>query len=68
MVIFYFIIFFFPPREIGNFAIWCKKGPVLKSKVQPISEGLKQLSLQPPDSDHKYVRTHLFPPVTPSLT
>ncbi|XP_049665625.1 multivesicular body subunit 12A isoform X2 [Accipiter gentilis] len=39
--------------EIGNFAIWCKKGPVLKSKVQPISEGLKQLSLQPPDSDHK---------------
>ncbi|NWZ60032.1 MB12A protein, partial [Haliaeetus albicilla] len=40
--------------EIGNFAIWCKKGPVLKSKAQPpISEGLKQLSLQPPDSDHK---------------
>uniref|UniRef100_A0A8C0C306 Multivesicular body subunit 12A n=1 Tax=Buteo japonicus TaxID=224669 RepID=A0A8C0C306_9AVES len=41
--------------EIGNFAIWCKKGPVLKSKAQPISEGLKQLSLQPPDSDHKCV-------------
>uniref|UniRef100_A0A8B9MYC6 Multivesicular body subunit 12A n=1 Tax=Accipiter nisus TaxID=211598 RepID=A0A8B9MYC6_9AVES len=39
--------------EIGNFAIWCKKGPVLKSKAQPISDGLKQLSLQPPDSDHK---------------
>ncbi|KFP98322.1 Multivesicular body subunit 12A, partial [Haliaeetus albicilla] len=43
--------------EIGNFAIWCKKGPVLKSKAQPpISEGLKQLSLQPPDSDHNIKR------------
>uniref|UniRef100_A0A8C0C3W8 Multivesicular body subunit 12A n=1 Tax=Buteo japonicus TaxID=224669 RepID=A0A8C0C3W8_9AVES len=51
--------------EIGNFAIWCKKGPVLKSKAQPISEGLKQLSLQPPDSDHKCVCTHLFPPRHP---
>ncbi|XP_052655651.1 multivesicular body subunit 12A [Harpia harpyja] len=39
--------------EIGNFAIWCKKGPVFKSKAQPISTGLKQLSLQPLDSDHK---------------
>uniref|UniRef100_A0A663E950 Multivesicular body subunit 12A n=1 Tax=Aquila chrysaetos chrysaetos TaxID=223781 RepID=A0A663E950_AQUCH len=39
--------------EIGNFAIWCKKGPVLKSKAQPLSAGLKQLSLQSPDSDHK---------------
>ncbi|XP_072704515.1 multivesicular body subunit 12A isoform X2 [Ciconia boyciana] len=45
--------------EMGNFAIWCKKGPVLKSSPQPvpkprtISAGLKQLSLQPPDSDQK---------------
>ncbi|XP_054663798.1 multivesicular body subunit 12A isoform X2 [Grus americana] len=45
--------------EIGNFAIWCKKGPVLQSSPQPvpkprtISAGLKQLSLQPPDSDQK---------------
>ncbi|XP_075382039.1 multivesicular body subunit 12A isoform X1 [Mycteria americana] len=45
--------------EMGNFAIWCKKGPVLKSSPPPvpkprtISAGLKQLSLQPPDSDQK---------------
>ncbi|XP_026723326.1 multivesicular body subunit 12A-like [Athene cunicularia] len=43
--------------EIGNFALWCKKGPVLHSRPQPvpsprtISAGLKQLSLQAPDSD-----------------
>ncbi|CAN0021070.1 unnamed protein product [Bubo scandiacus] len=43
--------------EIGNFALWCKKGPVLHSSPQPvprprtISAGLKQLSLQAPDSD-----------------
>ncbi|KFQ68889.1 Multivesicular body subunit 12A, partial [Phaethon lepturus] len=41
--------------EIGNFAIWCKKGPVLKSSPEPrrISAGLRQLSLQPPDSAQK---------------
>ncbi|NWS63455.1 MB12A protein, partial [Chunga burmeisteri] len=45
--------------EIGSFAIWCKKGPVLKSSPQPIPKprtiaaGLKQLSLQHPDSDQK---------------
>ncbi|NXW08785.1 MB12A protein, partial [Fregetta grallaria] len=45
--------------EMGSFAIWCKKGPVLKSSPPPvpkrrtISAGLKQLSLQPTDSDHK---------------
>uniref|UniRef100_A0A8D0FJS2 Multivesicular body subunit 12A n=1 Tax=Strix occidentalis caurina TaxID=311401 RepID=A0A8D0FJS2_STROC len=43
--------------EIGNFALWCKKGPVLHSSPQPvprprtISASLKQLSLQAPDSD-----------------
>uniref|UniRef100_A0A8C8B7X2 Multivesicular body subunit 12A n=1 Tax=Otus sunia TaxID=257818 RepID=A0A8C8B7X2_9STRI len=43
--------------EIGNFALWCKKGPVLLTSPQPvprprtISAGLKQLSLQAPDSD-----------------
>ncbi|XP_074786215.1 multivesicular body subunit 12A [Athene noctua] len=43
--------------EIGNFALWCKKGPVLHSSPPPvpsprtISAGLKQLSLQAPDSD-----------------
>ncbi|NXF51542.1 MB12A protein, partial [Oceanites oceanicus] len=48
--------------EMGSFAIWCKKGPVLKSSPPPvpkrrtISAGLKQLSLQPTDSDHKYAR------------
>ncbi|XP_075594305.1 multivesicular body subunit 12A isoform X2 [Balearica regulorum gibbericeps] len=47
------------PQEIGNFAIWCKKGPVSQSgpppvpKPRTISAGLKQLSLQPPDSDQK---------------
>lgn len=47
---------------MGNFAIWCKKGPVLKHSPQPvpkprtISAGLKQLSLQSPDSDQKYVK------------
>ncbi|XP_033927794.1 multivesicular body subunit 12A isoform X2 [Melopsittacus undulatus] len=37
--------------EMGNFAIWCKKGPVLKPVPKPrsISTGLKQLSLQSPD-------------------
>ncbi|XP_009959514.1 PREDICTED: multivesicular body subunit 12A, partial [Leptosomus discolor] len=42
--------------EIGHFAIWCKKGPVLPSEPLPpvpkprtISAGLQQLSLQPPD-------------------
>ncbi|NXX58261.1 MB12A protein, partial [Scopus umbretta] len=51
--------------EMGNFAIWCKKGPVLKSSPQPvpkprtISAGLKQLSLQPPDSDRTYVRRNI---------
>ncbi|XP_074990431.1 multivesicular body subunit 12A [Calonectris borealis] len=45
--------------EMGSFAIWCKKGPVLKPSPPPvpkprtISAGLKQLSLQPPDSDHR---------------
>ncbi|NXE15733.1 MB12A protein, partial [Lophotis ruficrista] len=45
--------------EMGGFAIWCKKGPVLKPSPQPvpkprtISAGLKQLSLQPSDSDQK---------------
>ncbi|NXH74022.1 MB12A protein, partial [Hydrobates tethys] len=39
--------------EMGSFAIWCKKGPVLKPSPPPvprprtISTGLKQLSLQP---------------------
>ncbi|KAM6100937.1 multivesicular body subunit 12A [Pterocles gutturalis] len=43
--------------EMGNFAIWCKKGPVPSSSLPPpvprprtISAGLRQLSLQPPDS------------------
>ncbi|KAF1421278.1 Multivesicular body subunit 12A, partial [Spheniscus humboldti] len=46
--------------EMGSFAIWCKKGPVLKSSPQPvpkprtISAGLRQLSLQPSASDQKY--------------
>ncbi|NXT43865.1 MB12A protein, partial [Pelecanoides urinatrix] len=50
--------------EMGSFAIWCKKGPVLKPSPPPvpkprtISAGLKQLSLQP-DSDHRYVRLHV---------
>ncbi|XP_010017053.1 PREDICTED: multivesicular body subunit 12A, partial [Nestor notabilis] len=37
--------------EMGNFAIWYKKGPVLKPVPKPrsISTGLKQLSLQSPD-------------------
>ncbi|KAM6038356.1 multivesicular body subunit 12A [Chlamydotis macqueenii] len=45
--------------ELGGFAVWCKKGPVLKPGPQPvprprtISAGLKQLSLQPSDSDQK---------------
>ncbi|XP_042658753.1 multivesicular body subunit 12A [Tyto alba] len=41
--------------EIGNFAIWCKKGPVQKPIPKPrtLSAALRQLSLQPPDSDHK---------------
>ncbi|KAM6364698.1 multivesicular body subunit 12A [Pluvialis apricaria] len=45
--------------EMGNFAIWCKKGPVLKRSLQPvpkprtISTGLKQLSLQSSDSEQK---------------
>lgn len=55
--------FFFPlPRELGGFAVWCKKGPVSKSSPPPvpkprsISLGLKQLSLQPDaDSEQKYV-------------
>ncbi|KAM6111673.1 multivesicular body subunit 12A [Phoenicopterus ruber ruber] len=40
--------------EMGHFAVWCKKGPVLKSSPQPVPKprtigaGLKQLSLQPP--------------------
>ncbi|KFR04358.1 Multivesicular body subunit 12A, partial [Nipponia nippon] len=45
--------------EMGSFAVWCKKGPVPKSSPQPVPKprtigaGLKQLSLQPPDSDQK---------------
>ncbi|NXT48155.1 MB12A protein, partial [Pluvianellus socialis] len=45
--------------EMGNFAIWCKKGPVSKRSPQPvppartISAGLEQLSLRSPDSDQK---------------
>ncbi|XP_074932110.1 multivesicular body subunit 12A [Phalacrocorax aristotelis] len=41
--------------EMGNFAIWCKKGPVSKRspKAQPISTGLQQLSLQASDSHPK---------------
>ncbi|XP_061871696.1 multivesicular body subunit 12A isoform X2 [Colius striatus] len=33
--------------EVGNFAIWCKKGPVVRAPAegQPLSAGLKQLSL-----------------------
>uniref|UniRef100_A0A663N818 Multivesicular body subunit 12A n=1 Tax=Athene cunicularia TaxID=194338 RepID=A0A663N818_ATHCN len=52
--------------EIGNFALWCKKGPVLHSRPQPvpsprtISAGLKQLSLQAPDSDPRYRHTQGF--------
>ncbi|KFQ04813.1 Multivesicular body subunit 12A, partial [Leptosomus discolor] len=48
--------------EIGHFAIWCKKGPVLPSEPLPpvpkprtISAGLQQLSLQPPDPPQQYV-------------
>ncbi|XP_075581273.1 multivesicular body subunit 12A [Pelecanus crispus] len=37
--------------EMGGFAIWCKKGPVLKPSPPPIPK--RQLSLQPPDSDQK---------------
>ncbi|KAF1403849.1 Multivesicular body subunit 12A, partial [Spheniscus magellanicus] len=56
--------------EMGSFAIWCKKGPVLKSSPQPvpkprtISAGLRQLSLQPSASDQKYghVRYFFFSP------
>ncbi|NXS38984.1 MB12A protein, partial [Balaeniceps rex] len=60
--------------EMGNFAIWCKKGPVLKASPQPvpkprtISAGLKQLSLQPSDSGQKYACDNfllLFLPPTP---
>ncbi|XP_063175006.1 multivesicular body subunit 12A [Chroicocephalus ridibundus] len=45
--------------EMGNFAIWCKKGPVLKRSPPPvpkprsISAGLRHLSLQASDSDQK---------------
>ncbi|NXV50860.1 MB12A protein, partial [Uria aalge] len=45
--------------EMGNFAIWCKKGPVSKRSPPPvpkprtISAGLRQLSLH--SSDQKYV-------------
>nr|XP_009688341.1 PREDICTED: kinetochore-associated protein DSN1 homolog [Struthio camelus australis] len=48
-----------PPREIGSFAVWCKKGQVPHSTPPPlpsprtVSLGLKQLSLQPADTDHK---------------
>ncbi|NXG91514.1 MB12A protein, partial [Stercorarius parasiticus] len=51
--------------EMGNFAIWCKKGPVLKRSPPPvpkprsISAGLRQLSLQSSDSDQKYVSADL---------
>ncbi|KAF1593525.1 Multivesicular body subunit 12A, partial [Eudyptes moseleyi] len=52
--------------EMGSFAIWCKKGPVLKSSPPPvpkprtISAGLRQLSLQPSASDQKYGHVHFF--------
>ncbi|NXK48359.1 MB12A protein, partial [Chauna torquata] len=45
--------------EMGGFAVWCKKGPVPKSSPPPVpkprtvSLGLKQLSLQPPDSQQR---------------
>ncbi|XP_068778886.1 multivesicular body subunit 12A isoform X1 [Struthio camelus] len=45
--------------EIGSFAVWCKKGQVPHSTPPPlpsprtVSLGLKQLSLQPADTDHK---------------
>ncbi|NXF39746.1 MB12A protein, partial [Nyctibius bracteatus] len=53
--------------EMGHFAIWCKKGPVWKRSPPPVprprtlSAGLKQLSLQPPDSDHKYLHAPCDP-------
>ncbi|NXV20118.1 MB12A protein, partial [Cepphus grylle] len=46
--------------EMGNFAIWCKKGPVLKRSPPPlpkprsISAGLRQLSLHSSDADQKW--------------
>ncbi|NXI68413.1 MB12A protein, partial [Anseranas semipalmata] len=45
--------------EMGGFAVWCKKGPLPKCSPPPVpkprtlSLGLKQLSLQPADSEHK---------------
>lgn len=64
-------------REMGNFAIWCKKGPVLKPVPRPrsISTGLKQLSLQSPDHGYTHFIPHLsrtwpspgITPVTPSF-
>ncbi|NXQ89823.1 MB12A protein, partial [Nyctibius grandis] len=45
--------------EMGHFAIWCKKGPVRQRSPPPVprprtlSAGLRQLSLQPPDSEHR---------------
>ncbi|OXB52473.1 UNVERIFIED_CONTAM: hypothetical protein H355_003827 [Colinus virginianus] len=49
--------------EIGNFAIWCKKGPLPKRSPPPVprprtvSLGLKQLSLA--DSEQQYVYINL---------
>ncbi|NWX41653.1 MB12A protein, partial [Steatornis caripensis] len=37
--------------ELGGFAVWCKKGAV--PKPQPLSTGLRQLSLQPPASEQE---------------
>ncbi|NWX71268.1 MB12A protein, partial [Alca torda] len=45
--------------EMGNFAIWCKKGPVLKRSPPPVPKprsigaGLRQLSLRSSDADQK---------------
>ncbi|NXV75498.1 MB12A protein, partial [Atlantisia rogersi] len=52
--------------ELGNFAIWCKKGPIPKSSPPPVpkprtlSAGLKQLSLQPPAPDPAYTLIIIF--------
>ncbi|XP_062454371.1 multivesicular body subunit 12A [Rhea pennata] len=53
--------------EIGSFAVWCKKGPVSISTPRPvptprtINLGLKQLSLQPADTDLKSPENSITP-------
>ncbi|NXI35230.1 MB12A protein, partial [Galbula dea] len=48
-----------PRKDLGHFALWCKKGPVWNSSSPPvprprsISSGLRQLSLQDPATESR---------------